>query len=120
MENTKLDLTITFCRHQVNQGNYPKSVELNPQELDRQLEKSAGEDQQRNLQLTVPYMQGNNVRSVQKALAKVGYLTHADVDGIYKPKTKAAVEKFQSAQGLIKDGVAREKTRRALALMLLK
>ena len=56
---------------------------------------------------------GAKVKQLQRALKKAGYSPGA-ADGSYGPGTKAAVEKFQSAQGLAADGVAGPKTLAAL------
>ena len=44
------------------------------------------------------------VRSVQKALARLGYFHHA-VTGFYGPVTTTAVQQFQRAVGLKADGI---------------
>ena len=62
----------------------------------------------RTLYLTTPNMQGEDVRQVQKALAKTG--AGMIVDGIFGPSTKLAVERFQTVNGLTADGVVGPKT----------
>lgn len=47
-----------------------------------------------------------DVRWLQTALVQLGYLTKADVDGHYGPRTQAAVSKYQAAHGLDADGWA--------------
>ncbi|HWE08363.1 MAG TPA: peptidoglycan-binding domain-containing protein [Solirubrobacteraceae bacterium] len=51
------------------------------------------------------YQQGAWVVNVQRDLAQLGYYT-GGFDGVYGPETTAAVEAFQSANGLTADGIA--------------
>jgi len=51
----------------------------------------------------------DTVRTVQRAL-------NVDVDGIYGPRTRAAVRAFQRREGLVVDGIAGPRTLRALGL----
>jgi hypothetical protein len=60
---------------------------------------------------------GTQVKRLQRALAQLGYST-GTVDGSYGPKTVAAVESFQQAEGLTKDGVVGPKTLAALRAKL--
>lgn len=48
---------------------------------------------------------GSEVRQIQQRLIQWGYLT-GSVDGIYGPKTEAAVKRFQRNNGLTPDGIA--------------
>lgn len=57
----------------------------------------------RYLQLTSPMMKGDDIRLVQLKLG-------ISVDGIFGPKTKAAVINFQRAKGLAVDGIVGPKT----------
>ena len=52
---------------------------------------------------------GNDVKSLQKQLIELGYLS-GTADGIYGRKTAEAVKAFQKASKLSADGVAGEKT----------
>ncbi|MBI2874804.1 MAG: peptidoglycan-binding protein [Firmicutes bacterium] len=58
----------------------------------------------RHLWIAYPYMRGEDVLAVQKALLKCGF-NPGPLDGIYGPKTEAAVKAFQSFHGLTPDGV---------------
>lgn len=51
-----------------------------------------------------PGSSGSGVRTLQNALAKLGYYPAAWVDGKYGPATTTAVKKFQSANGLSSTG----------------
>lgn len=55
---------------------------------------------------------GERVREMQKRLKELGYLNY--VDGIFGDNTLTAVKRFQRAAGLTADGIAGEKTLRAL------
>ena len=57
------------------------------------------------------------VKTVQTKLKRWGYYTGA-VDGIYGPKTKAAVKSFQKKNGLTADGIVGKKTAAALGMSL--
>ena len=61
-----------------------------------------------------PAMQGNDVRSVQRALAKANI--SSDQDGVYGPTTAAAVAQFQKQNGLNASGVVDIATRQRLGL----
>ncbi len=61
-------------------------------------------DQQGDLRLLIPPMQGERVRQLQEDLANVGI--SITVDGIFGQQTDAAVRKFQAQQGLQVDGIA--------------
>lgn len=66
----------------------------------------AGCEIDRSLFLTTPYMTGNDVEELQTYLRERGFYDGA-VDGIFGPKTDAAVKAFQQAVGLPVDGVFR-------------
>lgn len=59
------------------------------------------------------------VKTVQTKLKRWGYYAGA-VDGIYGPKTKAAVISFQKKNGLTADGIVGVKTAAALGMSLTK
>jgi zinc D-Ala-D-Ala carboxypeptidase len=54
------------------------------------------------------------VRGIQKALIALGF-DPGVADGIDGPNTRAAVEAFQAAHGLVADGIVGRLTRNALA-----
>lgn len=57
------------------------------------------------------------VKTVQTKLKRWGYYT-GSVDGVYGPKTKAAVKLFQKRNGLSVDGVVGPKTAAALGMTI--
>jgi len=59
----------------------------------------------------------SQVKTLQTKLKRWGYYT-GSVDGIYGPKTKAAVKSFQKKNGLVVDGVVGPKTAAALGMSL--
>ncbi len=67
----------------------------------------------RLLRRTSPYMRGKDVRALQTLLNAQGFFCGA-ADGIFGDKTKAAVLSFQSAKGLVADGIAGPLTKEAL------
>jgi cell wall-associated NlpC family hydrolase len=71
-----------------------------------------GEVSMDTLRLTTPYMQGDSVRVCQQRLIVHGYVVTAD--GVFGPKTQAAVIAFQTAKGLTADGIVGPKTWAAL------
>ena len=58
--------------------------------------------------------EGDDVRAVQQALSQLGYAV-GEVDGIYGPRTQAAVAAFQEASGLTADGIVGAETLQALS-----
>ena len=68
----------------------------------------------RALKLETPYMIGDDVRAVQRALAAKGF--EGKPDGIYGPMTEARLRQFQTQNGLKADGIAGPATRAALGL----
>jgi hypothetical protein len=60
-----------------------------------------------------PYLKGDDVRGVQRALENKGYDT-GGADGVYGPKTELAVMAFQQRMGLEADGIVGPKTWAAL------
>lgn len=57
---------------------------------------------------------GENVRVIQAKLAELGFLPKKEIDGVFGAKSKAAVAKFQSKNGLDADGIVGPKTRELL------
>ncbi len=60
-------------------------------------------------------MRGSEVAGLQIKLKALGYYS-GEIDGIFGPVTKSAVENFQQASGLLTDGIAGPQTLRALEL----
>lgn len=58
---------------------------------------------------------GNTVVTIQKKLIRWGYLD-GEADGIYGPRTTAAIRRFQSINGLKVDGMAGPETLAALGI----
>ena len=56
-----------------------------------------------------PYMSGADVLAVQTALMQKGF-SPGEIDGVYGPKTEAAVRAFQSVSGLVVDGIVGPRT----------
>lgn len=75
---------------------------------------SAHDTDERTLRVETPFMVGDDVEAVQRALARAGVAV--DVDGIYGHLTEAAVRRFQGQKGLTPDGIVGPATRSALGL----
>jgi N-acetylmuramoyl-L-alanine amidase len=60
---------------------------------------------------------GSMVKTIQTKLKNWGYYT-GTVDGIFGPKTVAAVKYFQSKNGLVADGIVGEKTAAKMGISL--
>lgn len=73
------------------------------------------EAKSRVLLLTSPYMTGDDVLTLQKALSKKGYSVDK-LDGIFGPETVRALRAFQAGAGLAADGKAGPLTFKALGL----
>jgi hypothetical protein len=63
----------------------------------------------RLIKLTTPYMRGDDVALVQTALNAAGH-DCGKADGVFGPKSKAAVQAFQMEHGLTVDGIVGPKT----------
>src|SRR5437870_4251126 len=61
-----------------------------------------------------PGQHGGKIAGLQQSLKAAGY-DPGPIDGIIGPKTKAAVKKFQEANGLAVDSIAGLKTKAALS-----
>jgi GH24 family phage-related lysozyme (muramidase) len=68
----------------------------------------------RLLFLSTPFLIGDDVRAVQRALVRSGY--PVVVDGIFGPGTARAVRQFQAGRGLVADGVVGPRTRAVLGV----
>lgn len=67
--------------------------------------------------LTNPLMRGGKISEIQQRLQLYGY-DPGSADGIFGPKTYAAVVSFQTAQGLVADGEVGSQTAKALGIEL--
>ena len=64
------------------------------------------------LQLTRPYMRGDDVKALQASLGQQGF--SGDTDGVFGPMTSVLVKQFQAKRGLTADGVVGPATWQAL------
>ena len=71
----------------------------------------------RTLELRTPYMQGDDVESLQNALRVLGYY-HGPVNGIYTPETAEAIRQLQKSQALTVDGIVGKKTVDAIGALI--
>jgi hypothetical protein len=62
-------------------------------------------------------MKGEDVRGLQKVLIGAGHLA-GGADGVFGPKTEAAVKRFQVQLGLTADGIVGPKTHGAIARVM--
>jgi len=67
--------------------------------------------------LTSPFMRGDTVRTIQETLAANG-VNPGQIDGIYGPKTEAAVHGYQLMKGLVPDGEVGPETAASLGITL--
>lgn len=58
-------------------------------------------------------LSGDDVKVLQEKLAKLGYEV-GEIDGIFGPKTEAALKKFQTDMGLVVDGIFGKKSHESL------
>ncbi|MEW5870465.1 MAG: peptidoglycan-binding protein [Chloroflexota bacterium] len=68
----------------------------------------------RELRLTSPRMQGDDVLKLQQRLLELGYTEVGAPDGVFGPMTDQAVRHFQQVNGLVEDGVVGQITWAAL------
>ena len=68
----------------------------------------------RLVRLQTPFLDGEDVRTLQQALKAAGLAI--DADGVFGPATKRAVEQFQESKGLTQDGIVGPATRAALGI----
>lgn len=67
------------------------------------------------LSLKSPYMRGEEVAALQRALAKVGHY-NSTVDGVFGPNTERSVRAFQNAEGTPVTGIVNSDTAARLGL----
>ncbi len=67
------------------------------------------------LMLKSPYMRGEAIKDLQRALKEKG-LHPGNIDGVFGPLTEIAVVGFQSMEGLTVDGIVGPETREALGM----
>jgi len=72
----------------------------------------------RMLRLMDPLMRGGDVRRVQTKLKEFGFLSAADIDGVFGEDTETAVKRFQEAEGLEADGIVGDDTFEKLGIEL--
>jgi len=63
-------------------------------------------------------MSGDDVRGLQTILVGAGLLAPTDVDGVFGPRTEAAVKRFQQQLGVAADGVVGPATHAAIGKLL--
>ena len=66
----------------------------------------------RTIELTTPYMRGDDVKLMQGALIRAGLSLTAD--GVFGPASQGKVKEFQAVKGLEATGIIDTKTRKAL------
>lgn len=67
--------------------------------------------------IAIETITASETKTIQTKLKRWGYYTGA-VDGIYGPKTRAAVVSFQKKNGLVADGIVGPKTAAAIGITL--
>ena len=67
--------------------------------------------------IAIETLTASETKTIQTKLKRWGYYTGA-VDGIYGPKTRAAVVSFQTKNGLVADGIVGPKTAAAIGITL--
>jgi chitosanase len=70
--------------------------------------------EERLLRLRTPFMQGEDVRAVQRALGAAGL--PVPTDGVFGPATDVAVRAYQRQRGLVSDGIVGQATSASLGL----
>ncbi|MDD3920966.1 MAG: peptidoglycan-binding protein [Eubacteriales bacterium] len=72
--------------------------------------------EKRDLKLQTPYLKGDDVHALQETLLILGYAEIGTADGVYGPKTDAALRNFQTRAKGMTDGVCDSVMRGLLGL----
>ncbi len=92
-----------------------RGVRIDEAALDAEppLRVSAEDPDVRLLRLRRPFMEGDDVRELQQALASAGIAV--GTDGVFGPATETAIKAFQEREDMAADGIVGPATRAALA-----
>ena len=90
------------------------AIDVASLEAERPVIASAIVAEERHLRLREPFMQGEDIRAVQRALRAAGFAI--EVDGVFGPDTDATVRAYQTQNGLVSDGIVGPATSAHLGL----
>lgn len=102
-------------------GNQKNEVNIQTYDTDRILEfRSLTDDIEESITIPKGYLRkgdsNNNVKLLQKILISLNYLS-GSADGVFGPKTEAALKKFQKDKGITVDGIYGSESRTILESM---